>query len=82
MRLTFDPVDLFPLETVDLDEVHLLARADLAGTTLAGQWTARSRDASGVLSGTVEIPVARDIPTVEELASQPKGEAADNEEDA
>ena len=57
VRFTVDPVDLFPLETVDLAEVHLLAGADLAGMSLTAQWTARSRDATGVLSGTVRIPV-------------------------
>jgi hypothetical protein len=70
VRLTFDPVDLFPLETVHLAEIHLLARADLAGTNLTAQWTARSRDASGVLSGALGILVDPCAPTIEELAAE------------
>jgi hypothetical protein len=79
VRLTFDPVDLFPLETVDLAEINLLARADLAGTNLAAHWTARSRDASGVLSGTLDIPVGAVAPTIEELSADPAepGDAGD-----
>ena len=72
VRFTFDPVDLFPLETVDLAEVHLLAGADLAGMSLTAQWTARSRDATGVLSGTARIPVDPYVATIEELAAEPR----------
>jgi hypothetical protein len=77
VRVTFDPVDLFPLETVGLAEINLLARTDLAGTNLTTQWTARSRDASGVLSGTLGIPVDPHMPTIEELAADSEAPAGE-----
>jgi hypothetical protein len=70
VRLTFDPVELFPRETVDLPEVHLFAPVAHAGTALPTQWTARSRDASGVLAGTFDIDVDARVPTIDELLAE------------
>jgi hypothetical protein len=39
---------------------------------LAAEWTARSLDASGVLPGTVDIPVDAHAPTIEELMAEPE----------
>lgn len=61
--LTFDPVDLLPRESVDLAEVQLFTSVDHVGTALTAEWTARSLEASGVLPGTVEIPVDAHSPT-------------------
>jgi hypothetical protein len=72
VTLTFDPVDLLPRETVDLAEVQLFTSLDYVGTTLAAEWTARSLDASGVLPGTVDIPVDAHAPTIEELMAEPE----------
>lgn len=72
VTLTFDPVDLLPRETVDLAEVQLFTSLGHAGTTVAAEWTARSLEASGILPGTVEIPVYADAPTIEELIAEPE----------
>jgi hypothetical protein len=72
VTLTFDPVDLLPRETVDLAEVQLFTSLDYVGTTLAAEWTVRSLEASGVLPGTVDIPVDAHAPTIEELMAEPE----------
>ena len=76
VTLTFDPVDLLPRETVDLVEVQLFTSLDHAGASFAADWSARSLEASGVLPGTVEIPVDAHAPTIEELIAAPE-ESAD-----
>ena len=79
VTLTFDPVDLLPRETVDLAEVQLFTSVDHAGAALAAEWTTRSLEASGVLPGTVEIPVDAQAPTIEELIAEPEESAGDQD---
>jgi hypothetical protein len=82
VTLTFAPVDLLPRETIDLTEVQLFTSVDHAGAALAAEWTARSLEASGVLPGTVEIPVDAIAPTIEDLIAEPEEQAVDeNDED-
>jgi len=81
VTLTFDPVDLLPRETVDLAEVQVFTSVDHAGAALAAEWTARSLEASGVLPGTVEIPVDAHPPTIEELIARPEEPAGDDDDD-
>ena len=54
-------------EEADLEEVWLFANPALAGTTLTAEWTARSRDASGVMRDTLEVEVDATVPATEEL---------------
>ncbi len=68
--LTFDPLDLYPEDTAELDEVWLFANPAVAGTTLAAEWSARSRDASGVLRETLEIEVDPIVRIVDELLAE------------
>lgn len=82
VTLTFDPVDLPPRETVDLAEVQLFTSLEHVGTTLSAEWTARSLKVSGVLPGTVEIPVDAHAPTIEELmaeSEEPEGAQDDGD---
>lgn len=81
VTLTFDPLDLLPRETVDLAEVQLFTSVDYAGAALAAEWTARSLEASGVLPGTVEIPVDARAPTIEELLAEPEEPAVDEDDE-
>jgi hypothetical protein len=78
VTLTFDPVDLLPRETFDLAEIQLFTSADHAGMLLRAEWTARSLEASGVLSGSLEIPVDAKAPTIDELIAEPEERAADD----
>jgi hypothetical protein len=78
--LTFDPLDLYPQETAELEEIWLVANSSLAGTTLVAEWSARSRDASGVQRDTLEIEVESTVPATEELLA-PVAEDADQETD-
>lgn len=78
--LTFEPLDLYPEEKADLEEVFLLARPELAGTTLTAEWSARSRDASGVVRDTLEIEVDATVPSTEELLARAE-ESVDQDED-
>jgi hypothetical protein len=66
-RLTFDPIDLYPQETADLDEFCLLTTGDGAGSRLNAEWNARAGDMSGVIRGILEIPVDPNVPTIDEL---------------
>lgn len=82
--LTFDPLDLYPEEEADLAEVWLFANPALAGTTLTAEWSARSRDASGVIRETLEIEVDSAVPATEDLlalAEERADQDADNEDD-
>jgi hypothetical protein len=80
VTLTFAPVDLLPRETVDLAEVQLFTSVAHAGAALPAEWTARSLEASGVLPGTVEVPVDAIAPTIEELIAAPEEPAGDEDE--
>jgi hypothetical protein len=80
--LTFDPLDLYAEEEADLEEVWLFANPALAGTTLTAQWSARSRDASGVIRDTLEIEVEAAVPaTAELLAHAEERDDQDDEDD-
>jgi hypothetical protein len=73
-RLTFDDIDLYPEETVLLPDVFLYANANAhAGQTLTAQWSARARNLTGVTRGSLEIPVASTVPTINELLAKEDG---------
>jgi hypothetical protein len=80
VRLTFDPLDLYAEQATRLEDVWLIAEPALAGTTLAAEWSARSRDASGVMRDTLEIKVDPRVWTIDELlASSPDLSLEDEE---
>jgi hypothetical protein len=56
-RIRFPGVDLRPDETIRLDAFYLLGEAT-ATKALTGSWTATSKSVSGVVRGTIELPVA------------------------
>lgn len=69
-HITFDVGDLYPRETSPLDEFFLFANYALDPeplTAMAADWTAVTRNLSGVQSGSLEVPVARDVPTLDQL---------------
>jgi hypothetical protein len=70
-RLTFDPIDLYPQESCDLDPFYLFVSSLQAGQTLPGEWTARAKDASGVLTSSVTIDVDPTVPTIDQLLADP-----------
>jgi hypothetical protein len=82
VRLTFDALDLYPQETADLTEVRLFTNPTLAGKTLAAEWSARSRDASGVMRGRLDIEVDATVPSRELLVEleTSAGEGKDDED--
>ncbi|MBA3779447.1 MAG: hypothetical protein H0X16_09155 [Chloroflexi bacterium] len=74
-RLTFDALDLYPQEVLELDEFYLYVNAGLhTGKTLSAGWTARARNLSGVMRGTLEIAVDTKVPTIDELLAETEGE--------
>jgi hypothetical protein len=81
VRLTFDPLDLYPQETTDLTEVRLFTNPTLAGKTLAAEWIVRSRDASGVMRGRIDIEVAATVPSHDELLAELEKAADEGEDD-
>jgi hypothetical protein len=72
-RLSFDDIDLYPEETVALPHVFLYANGVHAGKTLTAQWTARARNLTGVMRGSLEIPISSPAPTVADLLVEPEG---------
>jgi hypothetical protein len=81
VRLTFDALDLYPQETADLTEVRLFTNPTLAGKTLAAEWSARSRDASGVMRGRLDIEVDATVPSLDELLAEIEKPADEGEDD-
>ena len=81
-RLTFDPIDLYAEETVDLEEFYLVANPAFAGATLTGQWSARASDVGGVIRETLEIEVDPEVWTIEELLAEVAKPSADDEDEA
>lgn len=81
VRVTFDPLDLYPQETADLTEIRLFTNPTLAGKTLAAEWSARSRDASGVMRGRLDIEVAETVTSFDELLAELEKPADADEED-
>jgi len=81
VRLTFDALDLYPQETADLTEVRLFTNTTLAGKTLAAEWSARSRDASGVMRGRIDIEVAATVPSLDGLLAELERPADAGEDD-
>jgi hypothetical protein len=81
VRLTFDALDLYPQESADLTEVRLFTNPTLAGKTLAAEWSARSRDASGVMRGRIDIEVAATVPSLDELLAELERPADAGEDD-
>lgn len=86
-RITFEVGDLYPRETADLDEFFLFVNYALDPrrlTSLTAEWKVVTRNLSGVESGTLAIPLAPHVPTLEELlAGEPSegDEEIDNEID-
>jgi hypothetical protein len=84
-RITFDVGDEYPRETQQLDEFFLFAAYSIDPEPLSvmpAEWSAVTRNLSGVQSGSIEIPVAPGVPTIDELlAEQPaKGEEQDEDD--
>lgn len=79
--LTFDSLDLYAEEEADLEEVWLFARPDLSGTTLNALWSARSRDASGVVRDTLEIEVGSTVPSIDELLAAAEQQQDDEDDE-
>jgi hypothetical protein len=77
-RLTFDPIDLYAEEAVDLEEFYLVANPQYAGATLTGQWTARASDVGGVIRDTFEIEVDPKVWTIDELVAEDAKPSADH----
>lgn len=68
IRLTFGALDLYPEEVVQLDTFYVYANAGLhTGKALRAEWTARARNLSGVMRGSLEIEVDQKAPSIEEL---------------
>ena len=57
----FSDVDLRPGARENLDPIHLVCDAKLAGATLTAKWTATSSGASGVARGEFPIKVSSEI---------------------
>ena len=66
-RIRLPHVDVRPKRGAGLDVFYLVVPPDLAGETITAEWTATATDASGDMSGTVDIPVAARVPTFDEL---------------
>ena len=84
-HITFDPGDLYPKETAPLEEFLLLANYAIdpdALETMTAEWTAVTRNLSGVQSGSLEIPVAPEMLSIEELLAEfPDDEARDEDDE-
>ena len=59
--IEFPDVDIRPGERVELDPIHLVCDAKLAGETLTAKWKATSSSASGVARGEFPIKVSSEI---------------------
>ena len=60
-RIEFPDDDLRPNARVELDPIHLVCDAGLAGEVLTGNWTATSSTASGVVRGEFPIQVPSNV---------------------
>lgn len=81
-RIPMPPVDVRPRRTAELDIFFLLARPELAGTTLTVSWTATATNASGDMEGSFDIPVLPRVATTVELLTDPEdGEGGDDFDD-
>ncbi len=61
VRIEFPDDDLRPGARVELDPIHLVCDANLAGETLTGNWTATSSSARGVVRGEFPIQVSSSV---------------------
>ena len=50
--------------------------------SVAGQWSAVTRNLSGVLSGVLDIPVAANVPSLDELLAEPPAGDQEDDDDA
>lgn len=83
-RITFEVGDLYPRETSALDEFFLFAHYALDPEPLIAmpaEWTAVTRNLTGVQSGSLEIPVARGVPTLDELLAKIPDADEDSDDD-
>ena len=60
-RIEFPDDDLRPGARVELDPIHLVCDANLAGETLTGNWTATYSSARGVVRGEFPIQVSSSV---------------------
>ena len=60
-HIQFDDVDLRPHENIELDAIHLVCDANLAGSTIMATWNATSTSVDGVAHGEFPVCVSFDI---------------------
>ena len=72
-HIQFNDVDLRPRGKIELDAIHLVCDANLAGATITATWTATSTSVNGVARG--EFPVAASSDIVSPLSESSPFEA-------
>jgi hypothetical protein len=83
-RITFDVGNLYPREAQQLDEFFLFAAYSIDPEPLSvmpGEWSAVTRNLSGVQSGSIEIPIASGVPTIDELLAEQPSEGDEQDDD-
>jgi len=78
-RVRFDPIDIRPDYKHRLPTIYLLVSHDYRGETLTASWSATATNVSGIVGGTIQVPIAPDTPTLGDLLSKT---ATDDESDA
>jgi hypothetical protein len=78
-RITFEPLDLYPETSEDLETIYLVAEPEYAGVTLRGRWTAVAKNLDGTQTGTLDIKVSEVIPTIADLRKEPSWLADDDD---
>ena len=77
--MRFDPIDIRPDYKHRLPTIYLLVSHDYRGETLTASWSATATNVSGIVGGTIQVPIAPDTPTLGDLLSKT---ATDDESDA
>lgn len=73
-RLTFAPIDLYARKTAQLPEFYLIVSAADHGTaTITATWIARGGEMAGTPEGSIEIPIAEHVPTIDDLLTGSAG---------
>ena len=60
-HIQFDDVDLRPHETIELDAIHLVCDANLAGASIKATWNVTSTSVDGVARGEFPVSASSDI---------------------
>jgi hypothetical protein len=82
VTVTLDPVTVRPRDTVHLEPFFLLARPELAGSTIEVLWKATATNADGVAAGTLSLTVTPDVIGIESLTERrPPATPADEDPD-